>query len=93
MKALGQYLAKDITKKKGQPNSRHGVIMEDVMRFMGEDPSDGRRFRYWCGRTSGISYQDIYRFMAEAKEGRVPRALFQHKLKQEKERLKQQLVN
>ena len=87
MKKIGDQLGKNFErpapeKKRGGVNSQRADTIEQLMAFMGEDPKDSKRFRYWLGRTRKIESGEIHRLMATAKaEGKKPRALFEYLLK------------
>lgn len=83
MKEIGDILGKKLTEKgkyRG-PNSERADQVDQLMSFMGENPKDSKRFKYWLGRTRKLHPQEIYRLMREAKDGRNPRALFNYLLK------------
>lgn len=62
-------------------NSKRAYAIEQLMLFMGENPTDSKRFGYWCGRTKKIEPARIFEMISESKEGRNPQALFQWSLK------------
>lgn len=62
-------------------NSKRAYAIEQLMFFMGENPTDSKRFGYWCGRTKKIEPEKLFEMMSESKEGNNPQALFQWKLK------------
>lgn len=64
-------------------NSKRAYCIEQLMIFMGENPTDSKRFGYWCGRTKKISPNRVLEMMSESKSGRNPKALFCWLLKRE----------
>lgn len=69
-------------KVKTTANSERADMVGQLMVFMGEDIHDGKRFKYWLGRTRKRSPGDLYGMMKRAQEGKNPRALFNYLLKQ-----------
>lgn len=65
------------------PQSEHQEQLLALLAFMGEDES---RYRYWCGRTSGVSPQQLFRLMKQAEGGKPPQKLFNWLLKEFKKK-------
>ena len=86
MKSIGEALAgrAEAPKKKG-PNHERAAVVEELVAFMGEQND---RMPYWLGRTRKLSPSRIYQLISKAKEGKKPRALFQHLLSAEIVKLK-----
>lgn len=63
-------------------NSERADVIGQLMAFMGEDIHNGRRFKYWLGRTKRLSPGEIFGLMKRSREeGKKPRALFNWLLK------------
>ena len=76
-----------IIKKKGDTKikSAHNEQIVEVMKLMGEDKSDSKRYRYWCGRVKHLSNEQIYRMRKEAQDyGDSPPKFFNYLLKASK---------
>ena len=64
-------------------NSEHQEIILKLLAFMNEPES---RYRYWCGRTRGISPQSLYRLMKQAEGGKPKQRLFNWLLREFKKK-------
>ncbi len=83
MKSLFDLLPK-LPEKKSGPNSERAEQIEGVMALMGEDVKNGKRFKYWLGRTKKLSPATIYELRKQAETGSNPPALFNYLLKKTK---------
>jgi hypothetical protein len=86
MNSIGDLLGKrkiptEGEKKAGGINSERAEMIDRLMSFMREDVTDGKRFKYWLGRTRKLGPAEIYRLMNQAKDGRNSQALFNYLLK------------
>lgn len=83
---LAKYNNLKVEKKRGGINSRFNDEVYKVMVFMGEDPTNTKRFKYWCGRLARIDVSTIRTWRKN--DGRKPRALFNWKLKEYRQKEK-----